>query len=170
MNLGAALFMIRVLVGAIFAAHGAQKLAGLERTAQLFEQVGVRPGRWWAPVAALAEAAGGVLFAFGLLTPLAALALVTVMATAVVAVHWPRGLWNSQGGYEYNLVLATVAAAMGLFGPGNYSIDARIGYPLPHPWTFVVGLVAVVLAAGIASGRLPRPQRYRVRGKQPQAA
>src|SRR5437763_10442629 len=58
------------------------------------------------------------LFALGLLTPIAALALLAVMLMAVATVHWTKGLWVTNGGYEYNLVLGAVAAALAPAGPG----------------------------------------------------
>jgi putative oxidoreductase len=48
----------------------------------------------------------------------------------------------NQGGFEYNLVLATVAVAVGLSGPGSYSLDAAVGWSAPAPWTFLIGLTS----------------------------
>jgi putative oxidoreductase len=166
-NLSAAILMMRVVAGALFAGHGMQKLTtrggghGFAGTTAMFAQMGIRPARPWAAVAITGEIVGGVLFGLGLLTPIAALALVADMAVAVAAVHWGKGLWISKGGYEYNLVLATMAAAVGLFGPGRYSVDAHLARALPEPWTFLVGLVPVALATLVATGRLqlPRPRR-----------
>jgi len=61
---------------------------------------------------------GGLAFAAGFLTPLAALGIVVVMLTAIGVVHWSKGFWNTAGGYEFNLVLLTVALAVTATGPG----------------------------------------------------
>ena len=71
-----ALLALRVVLGVIFLAHGAQKLLGafggpgLKGTAAFFEQVGIKPGSVMAPLAALSEFGGGLLVLVGLLTPL----------------------------------------------------------------------------------------------------
>jgi putative oxidoreductase len=173
MNLSAAILMMRVVVGGLLAGHGVQKLStrggghGFAGTVAMFAQMGIRPARLWAAVAITAEIMGGVLFGLGLIMPIAALALVAVMAVAVATVHWGKGLWISNGGYEYNLVLAAVAAAVGLFGPGRYSVDAHWAWSLPEPWTFLVGLAPVAVTTLVATGRLrlPRPRRT-VRGRR----
>ena len=61
-------------------------------------------------LAALAET-GGLLFAVGLLTPLAALGIAIVMLNAIGTVHWKNGFWNSAGGYEFPLVMLAAAVA-----------------------------------------------------------
>jgi uncharacterized membrane protein YphA (DoxX/SURF4 family) len=66
----------------------------------------------------MAEFMGGLLLALGLFTPFAAAALIAVMTTAVLTVHAPNGIWNTNKGYEYNLVLATVAFALAGIGSG----------------------------------------------------
>jgi putative oxidoreductase len=118
MELG--LLILRVAVGLLFAGHGAQKLfgmfggGGLERTAGMFDNIGLRPGSLHARAAGTAEFMGGLLIAVGLFTPFAAAALIAVMTAAVITVHAPNGIWNTNKGYEYNLVLAaTLFAANG---------------------------------------------------------
>ena len=141
----------RVTIGALFIGHGTQKLfgwfggGGLEGTGGHFDQAGLRPGRRNALAAGAAEAGGGLLFALGAATPLAASALTGVMATAIKTVHWPKGLWSSAGGYEYNLVL--LAAVFGLTenGPGELSVDGLLGR---KRWGTFWALAA--LAAGAA--------------------
>ena len=131
--------------------HGTQKLfgwfggGGLDGTGSHFEQAGLRPGRRNALAAGAAETGGGLLFAFGAATPLAASALTGVMLTAIKTVHWPKGLWSSAGGYEYNLVL--LAAVFGLTenGPGELSVDGLLGR---KRWGTFWALAA--LAAGAA--------------------
>jgi putative oxidoreductase len=147
-----ALFVLRVVVGGLFAAHGAQKLFGsfgghgLAGTGQFFEQLGLRPGRRHATIAGVSEFGGGLLLVLGLLTPLAAAAIVGVMTVAILTVHAPKGWQNAEGGYEYNVVLATTAFALAAAGAGGWSIDHAIGFDGGEGW----GLAA--LAAGVLGG------------------
>jgi putative oxidoreductase len=124
------LLIIRVIVGLLFAGHAMQKLAGwfggygLAGTGGFFESIGLKPGRAMALLAGLAELAGGLLFAFGLLTPVAAVLIVITMLMAILKVHGKNGLWVTQNGFEYNLVLLAIAVAVALTGPGDISLDA----------------------------------------------
>lgn len=105
--------ILRTIVGLLFVGHGAQKLfgwfggTGPDGTAQMFESIGLRPGRRNALAAAAGEAGGGALVASGVrrLTPLGAAAISTSMITAIRKVHFAKGPWNTEGGYEYNVVL-----------------------------------------------------------------
>src|SRR4051794_15567756 len=98
--------LARLTIGLLFVGHGTQKLfgwfggGGLEGTGQFFEQVGLRPGRRSTLAAGAAEAGGGLLFAMGAATPVAAAALSGSMITAIKTVHWEKGIWTSRGGYE----------------------------------------------------------------------
>jgi putative oxidoreductase len=126
-------FLARITIGLLFVGHGTQKLfgwfggSGPEATGQAFEQLDLRPGKRHALAAGAAEAGGGLLFALGAATPLAASAISASMITAIKTVHWEKGIWSSGGGYEYNLVL--LAAVFGLTenGPGDWSLDATLG-------------------------------------------
>jgi putative oxidoreductase len=109
------------------------------------ETLGLRPARVWAVAAALGEFVGGLLMVLGLLTPLAALLLTAVMLVAIVRVHAPKGFWNSQGGFEYNLVLFVLAAALALTGAGQFSLDALIGLGAVSPMLFLLGIVVLAL-------------------------
>jgi putative oxidoreductase len=84
-------------------------------------------------------------FAAGLLTPLAAAALIGAMLVAIARVHWANGLWNANGGVEWPLVLATVAFVVGLTGPGTYSLDHALGIALPEPVTYLAALLVMLL-------------------------
>jgi putative oxidoreductase len=143
--------LARVTIGLLFFGHGAQKLfgwfggGGLEGTGQAFESLGLRPGRRHALTAGTAEAGGGLLFAFGAGTPLAAAALTSVMVTAIKTVHWEKGLWVAAGGYEYNLVLLVAVFGLTENGPGPWSVDGALGRPR---WGTAWALAA--LAAGAA--------------------
>jgi putative oxidoreductase len=110
--------LLRTVVGGLFVGHGTQKLFGWfgghgpEGTAGFFESLGLRPGRRHAMLAGAAEAGSGALLALGLLTPVAASGLVGVMTTAIQRVHARNGVWSTDGGYEYNLVLLAAVAAV----------------------------------------------------------
>jgi putative oxidoreductase len=161
MNLG--LLALRVVVGALFMGHGAQKLfgyfrgAGLEGTAQNFERSGLRPGRLHAELAGCAELGGGLLLAGGLLTPLAAAGLIGVMTAAVITVHARNGVWASEGGYEYNLVMIAVAFAVTAIGPGAWSLDSAFGFSLAGTG-WALAALAAGLCGGIAAVVSSRPQ------------
>jgi putative oxidoreductase len=125
--------LLRVIVGGLFVGHGLQKLAGwfggggLDQTGAFFESVGMRPGRRHALAAGAAETGGGALLALGLLTPFGCAALIGVMSTAIGKVHLRNGIWVSEGGFEYNLVLIAALTLLAEAGPGRLSLDAAIG-------------------------------------------
>ena len=148
------LVLLRVVVGLLLFAHGSQKLfgwwggGGLKGTAGFFAALGFRPPRVMAFMAGLSEAAG-LLFAFGILTPLAALAMASVMVVAIGSVHWKNGIWAAKGGYEFNLVLWTVAVAVAAIGPGRFSLDRALGWDgrISGLW-WGIGVLAVSLLGG----------------------
>src|SRR5438067_6975627 len=123
------LLLLRVVVGVLFIGHGTQKLFGwfdghgLEGTGGFLESLGYRPGKRFAVLGGLAEAGGGALLVLGLLTPLAAGAIVGMMINAIMAVHLESGPWNSEGGYEFPLVMAVAAAAVAFGGGGALAAD-----------------------------------------------
>ncbi len=125
-----ALLIIRVWLGVTFVLHGSQKLfgwfggGGIPGTARSFEDLGIRPGRFWAVLAGLGEFGGGILIGLGYLTQLAALAIIITMIVAIAAVAGRRGFWNDKGGYEYNLLIIAVSFALMLSGPGAYALDS----------------------------------------------
>lgn len=157
-----ALFVLRIVVGLLFVGHGAQKLfgffggGGIGATASAFEQMGLRPGRLHATAAGCAELGGGLLLALGLLTPLAAATITAVMATAIVTVHARNGLWNTEKGFEYNLVLIAAVFAVTGAGPGAWSLDNALGFNLGGAeWAllaFVAGLLGSIGTVLIGRG------------------
>jgi putative oxidoreductase len=151
------LLLLRVVIGLTFAAHGVQKLfgwfggGGPEGTKALVGKLGFRAPGTMGVVLGLAETSG-VLFAAGFLTPLAAVDLVAVMLTAIVTVHWRNGFFNGKGGYEFNLALLTVAAAVAMTGPGRFSIDRLVGWDddISGLWWGIGVLVVAALGAAFA--------------------
>lgn len=165
----AGLLILRLVLGLILAAHGAQKLfgwfegPGLAGFAANLEQLGVRPGRYWAVVSAVVEFGGGLLVALGLLTPVAALFLAGDLLIAVLTIHLTRGFWNHNGGYEFPLALIGGFIALSLVGPGNFSLDRLIGLSLPEPATWLAIVIVVLLGviAAAASGRIQTTDKRR---------
>lgn len=121
--------ILRIPVGIILAAHGAQKLFGwfggygLEGTGQWMSSIGLKPGYLMALLAGSAEFFGGLMLALGLLTRLGAALNVIAMAVAIVWVHLPNGLFLTHNGYEFALALLAAAAALLIMGGGKLSID-----------------------------------------------
>ena len=146
------LLIVRLAVGLTMAAHGYAKICRggrLPGTARWFDSIGMRPGRLHAPLAALTEIGGGIALAAGLLTPLAAAAIVAVMLVAAWTVHRENGFFIVGNGWEYNFVLGSVAVGVAVAGPGALSLDHLIGLgALGRGWP---GLL-VVLIAGLGGG------------------
>jgi putative oxidoreductase len=162
------LLILRVVVGGTMFSHGAQKLfgwfggGGPRGTAESFEGIGFRPPFLLAILAGLGEC-GGLAFAAGFVTPLAALGIATVMITAIGAVHWPNGFFNGKGGFEFNLTLLTVAVAVAATGPGRFSIDHAIGWDdnLSGSWwgVGVLGAAAAISFVTLSTLRKRGPVR-----------
>ena len=153
MDLG--LLILRLVVGITLAVHGSQKLLGwfggygIAGTGAFFEQLGFRPGRFHAALAGLAETVGGLLLAAGFLTPLASAALVAVMVVATGSVHWSKGFFVSNGGFEYNLVLAASALAVAFTGPGAISFDRALGISWSGNGWGLAALALGLLSSGV---------------------
>jgi putative oxidoreductase len=161
-----ALFVLRVTIGGLLAAHGAQKLfgsfggGGVDGTADMFDHIGLRPGHLHARFAGTAEFCGGLLLVLGLLTPFAAAAVIAVMVAAILAVHLPNGFFNTNKGYEFNLTLIVAAFALAGVGPGVWSLDDAFGLDLTGTVWALAALAAGILAgAGAVAGgkRYSRP-------------
>ena len=122
---------LRLPVGVILTAHGAQKLFGwfggygLEGTGQWMASVGFAPGFLMALLAGSAEFFGGLALLMGLATrPAAAIAAFTMLMA--MTVHLGNGLFVSNNGYEFALVLLAATAALTLTGGGTASVDRFI--------------------------------------------
>lgn len=150
------LLILRIVVGAFFVGHGSQKLFGwfgghgIQGTGQFFESMGFPSGKRQAFLAGLLEAGGGLLLALGLLTPVAMAALTAVMLVAVVKVHFAKGIWITEGGYEYNAVLVAAAFAVTAVGAGKFSLDHVLSLNVNG-----AGWALGALGAGLIGGLLP---------------
>ena len=150
-----ALFVLRVVVGLLLAGHGAQKLwgafggHGLAGTGAFFESIGMRPGRFNAQLAGTSEFLGGLLLVLGLLTPLGATLIISVMTVAIITVHGKNGPWVTEQGYEYNLVIIATAFVIAA-GPGSASMDSALDIGAVHG----AGWALAALFAGGIGGAL----------------
>lgn len=123
---------LRLSAGAIFVAHGAQKLFGsfgghgLQGTAQWMASIGLEPGYLMALTAGSAEFFGGIALLIGLLTRPAALMLVITMLVAIINVHLANGFFMSNNGYEFALALLGISVALVFNGGGKLSLDRKL--------------------------------------------
>jgi putative oxidoreductase len=146
-----AVVVLRLVLGGLFVGHGSQKLFGwfgghgMKGTASFFQTIGLSPALPLAVLAGTAELVGGLLLAFGLLVPLAVMLLIGVMVTAIAAVHLKNGLWITNGGFEYPLVMAAATFVVGVLGPGSISLDHVFGI---H-WFGLYWAAAAALAGGL---------------------
>ncbi|AIS57013.1 oxidoreductase [Vibrio coralliilyticus] len=123
---------LRIPVGIIFMAHGAQKLFGwfggygLEGTGQWMASIGLGPGILMAFLAGSAEFFGGLFILLGLLTRPASIALAFTMLVAIFSVHFENGLFMSNNGYEFGLALMAASVSLALSGSGKAAVDQFI--------------------------------------------
>ena len=129
---GIASTILRIPVGLILMAHGAQKLFGafggygLEGTGQFMASLGLEPGYLMALLAGSAEFFGGLALVIGLLVRPASAVIAFTMLIAIFTVHFSNGLFMSNGGYEYALTLLVAAVSLAFSGAGDYSVDKAI--------------------------------------------
>jgi len=165
------LFLVHVVIGSFFLAHGAQHAlgflggGGISGTGQYMESVGLRHGRFAAGVAGGSELVGGTLLVLGLATPMAAALLAATMLVAAGTDHRGKGFWIYAGGAEYVLTNAIVVVGLAFNGAGHWSLDNAIGWDVAGLWWGVGAAAAAVAgAAGALLLLSPRPEA------QPEAA
>ncbi|MGL6261921.1 DoxX family protein [Vibrio sp. WXL103] len=134
-NAGLAPLLLRLPLGLILSAHGAQKLFGwfggygLEATGNWMASIGFQPGLLMAFLAGSAEFFGGLALALGLLTRPAAIVAAFTMAMAMT-VHIGNGLFISNSGYEFALILLAATSYLAIIGGGRVSIDQLVSKKL----------------------------------------
>ena len=126
-RLDVALAILRLAIGAVFIAHGAQKLFvyGFDGVAGSFAQMGVPMAGLVGPLVALLEFFGGIALVVGLLTRVAALGLAATMVGALALVHAPAGFFLPNGS-EFALSLLAATVLLALVGAGNFAVDAKL--------------------------------------------
>lgn len=153
-TLSIGLLLVRVVIGLIMAAHGAQKLLGwfggygLRGTGDVFVQLGFQPGPTFAAAASISEIMSGLLVALGFLGPIGPALMVSVMIVAAITVHWEHGLFAANNGIELPLLYGAAAFGLALTGFGQYSLDASVG--ITSSWPTSVTWIALIV--GIIGG------------------
>lgn len=119
------LALLRATTGAIFVAHGAQKLFiyGVAGVTGGFAQMGIPMPGIAGPATGLVELIGGVALMLGLFTRLAGFGLAMTMLGAIGFVHLAAGFF-APNGIEFPLALLGATSALAISGAGRYSLDA----------------------------------------------
>jgi putative oxidoreductase len=165
MDLG--LFLLHLTVGLLFVGHGTQKLfgwwggGGIRGTTGMMQSLDLHPARYHALAAGLGETVGGALLALGLLTPVGAALVISVMTVATITVHLDKGLWNHDGGFELPLVMVAAAFALAAASPGAWSLDAALDLNIAGAGAALIALAAGVLGgvSAVIGGRSPEMER-----------
>jgi putative oxidoreductase len=155
------LLVIRLVFGLFLVAHGLNKIrGGLDGTAGWFASIGMRWPALQARLAAGTEIGAGVLFAVGLLTPLAAAAMISLMIVAWYVAHRTTGffIFNQGQGWEYVASIGAAAFAVGAAGAGSISLDHAVGWHSTSWWGAVTAGVIGVGGAAVHLGVSYRPQ------------
>ncbi len=151
-----ALLLLRVVFGVFLAYHGYNKVfggGGLAGTAKWFGAIGMKWPLWQARLAATTEMGAGLLFAAGLITPLAGAGVIGLMVVAIVVAHWKVGffIFKPNQGWEYCASIAVVAFAVSMVGGGRWSLDNALDIEFSGWWG---AAIAGVLGIGGALGQL----------------
>jgi putative oxidoreductase len=120
------LTILRVVVGIVFLAHGAQKLFGFGLGGIIggFTQMGIPLPSIAAPVVTFVELLGGIALILGLFTRIAAILLAIDMLGAIIFVHGKQGFFLPTG-FEFAFTLLAANIALAIAGAGEYAIEDR---------------------------------------------
>lgn len=115
------MFLLRVVVGLVFVAHGWAKLQGMEGTIGFFASLGLAP--FFAYIVAWVEFLGGLALVLGVFSRWAGYLLAVVMVFAIFLIKIKMGFL---GGYEFDLVLLAALLAIAWSGSGSYSVSGKM--------------------------------------------
>jgi putative oxidoreductase len=121
-------FVLRVVIGIVFAFHGYDKFVqGTPAVTAFLTSLGFPLATFFAIALIAVELVGGVMLILGLYTHWVAKLFIIVSAVAFATVHATHGFTIQNGGYEYILTLLAASISLMITGPGKYSLDAYFG-------------------------------------------
>lgn len=120
------LLIARIVIAAIFLAHGWPKIKDLKQNAANFGMMGFKPGAFWGTVVAFTEVFGGLAILLGVAAPLVGFALAIDM---LIATLWKlkKGM-KLIDGYELDLMILSACLIIAVAGPGIYSLQTYFGW------------------------------------------
>jgi len=123
-----AILVLRLGLGIMFAAHGAQKALGLfsgpgiAGFSKMLSGMGFTPAIFWAYLAANTELIGGLFLILGICVRSSAVMLLILISVAALKVHLAKGFFLSGGGFEYAFIIAVICIALIFLGAGKFAI------------------------------------------------
>ena len=126
--LNLSMFILRIIIGVIFAAHGAQKLfgmfngIGIEGTIKIIEGLGWGNPYLFAVAWGCIEFIGGIFLIFGILARWSAVGIVLTMIIRLWKINLAYGFFIQEGGIEYNLLVIGACVPLILLGGGSWSV------------------------------------------------
>ncbi|MGW3471963.1 DoxX family protein [Saccharopolyspora sp. NPDC000995] len=149
------LLILRLALGGIFLAHGAQKLFGVldgpgpDGFAMALSKMGFERSAALALVTGGTELGAGALLVLGLFTPLAAAGVVGVMANAIF-LKLGAGFFAATGGFELEATLGVLGLGLMFTGPGRVALDyGRVWFRRPLPFGFISLITAGAVSAAV---------------------
>jgi len=135
--------ILRISVGASIGYHGINKVKSISGTASWFLSIGMRWSKQQAIVAASTEIFAGIALIIGLATPLACIAVISLMTVAIITVHARVGyfIFLPNGGWEYCASIIAVTSAVAVTGSGSWSLD--------HLWNIEQSIGIYALPLGV---------------------
>lgn len=120
-----ALLIARIALGGVMLAHGWRRwqVDGVANQIEYLQQFDTPYANWAAWGSIILELVGGLFLIVGVLTPLVALAFVVQQVLIIVWAKWFAGPYLTDGGWEYNLILAALGLLFLVYGAGRVSVD-----------------------------------------------
>jgi putative oxidoreductase len=143
----AGLLVLRIGVGATMIQAGLRKAFDFNTTVAFMEGGGWRLPNFAAFMVTAAETAGGIALVLGLLTPLAACAVIAAMIDAWAVNVSAATFWSEP--FNVPFLVAVGAAALLFTGAGSYSVDARIFGRWRFSPRVAMGLLVLAIAAAL---------------------
>lgn len=120
-----ALLIARIVVGVVLVAHGWNRWqgTGLAHQAEVLTEAGLPAPDGLAVATVIFEIVGGTLLVFGLATPLIGLGMAVMNVAIILTTRAENGFFVTDGGWEYNAVLAGIGLLLLAYGSGRLGLD-----------------------------------------------